>query len=610
MKKSHRICLIIILANSLILGLSGAIITTAVPVDPSDYTLGVSEGDMRTYYYSEIERYDPGTMTFVDNFTFQLPFGGVLKSITIHEGDKIEAEIMTIWPTEIEYVNTWILRNGSELTSDTFIQRLDAFGVGPGWPIMTTNISLIGEAMSQMTTYVFDIDENMVNFENTSFSVDFSFTNRSSYYLSTGFMYSASHTQKDLLSDMIVFHWEVTMEDPTEPIRVEVDPKHFTLGDINIGDTKTYEIFVYYSESGFLPFQDTVSSGDFTNITVTNINTSYVEYEQVFFDPCGNILGLIEDYVINRSLLEQPHQIFMTTNQTLIEEVFSDTAWEFVFFDDTVEFTLDVEFPEYDRQLYSRFSYDFLSGWPKTYLYAAYEGGALSLEVNMEEYYPDLNVSVFVNPAHYTVGDVKGETRTYKFLNYYSYWDTFDYGPGDFINITLTDINASFFMLEYVIFHPNGDIIDEVPEFPIPRSKLYQPQAIYMTTNTTLINEVFSCTIWDVTYTNNLVQFEAKSISPDTNEEWYHNYTYDLNNGLLYGFQIKLWEIIDGQKTLVYHQEIRLVEEEIETSETTTASTQSTGTEAPGLDTPFPGTFSLFGLIAISVIIIRKRRPT
>ncbi|MFX1284198.1 MAG: hypothetical protein ACFFB5_11115 [Promethearchaeota archaeon] len=613
MKKSHKICLIVILLNCFILNLNSVFFSPAVPVDPSNYTFNTDVDDKRTYTYNNIISLHPNGSK-LKTMDIQLSFGGFLKNVTLSSGDKVEVKITDINKTTITFEDTFILQNGSEFIPDPFYQRIDNFRVGYDitFAIMTTNTTLIDVALSQTTIDAYWLEDSYMYFENESrYYGDSNMSVRSTYYRATGWLASMSVDNYNSTLDLSSYDLAIEIID-TKNIYVEVDPSYFTVGGLQAGDVRTYFIKKYTGNEIF--------QGIFVNVTIDAIDFYSIVFSQVLYFPNGTIFQTASGMEISRDYLYFTPSLLTTTNTTLINEVLSGSGWEATYLNDVMEFKIAVEEPDFNRKEYCHCRYDLTSGWlinMYQVLYNTSEGETIIGEVEYGLYDP-VHVSVKVNPAHYTLGDIQtGDQKTYEFIKFddpYSFYGGKDYNSGDLTNLTITNIDETKIEYTQVIFKPTGEVIDTLGGFSIDLNYISQPHSIFMTTNTTLINEVFLNTEWEIIYNGGFVRFELEFKRPEVQLKEYYNFTYDLNSGWFERYYTK---ITNTSGTVLYEVDARLFKEPEKPPETTISSetTVSTSSQpsssessAPDIQiTSLPGLVTLVGLVSI-VIIIRKQK--
>lgn len=614
MKKFHKIWLIVILLNCLILNLNGVVFSLAVQVDPSYYTLNTFVGDKRTYSFKNII-FLHSNGSKLKTIDIQLPIKGFLKTISLFSGDKVEMEITDINSTTITFKDTFILQNGSEFTLDPLYQRIDEFRVGYDitFAIMTTNTTLIDDALSQTTIDTYWLDDSYMYFENESrYYGDSNMSVHSKYYRATGWLASMSVENYNSTHDLYSYDLAIEIID-TKNIHAEVDPLHFTVGNLQVGDVRTYHIKKYTGSEVF--------QGSFLKVTIDAIYTDSIEFSQVFYFPNGTIIGSGPEMKIYRNDLYFPPSILTTTNTTLIDEVLLASSWETTYLIDIMEFKITLEQPDFNIKEHYHCLFDLTSGWLITMYYVIYnisDGESIIGEMELGIYDP-VHVSVEVNPAHYTLGDIQtGDQKTYEFIKYhdpYSFYGGKDYNSGDLTNLTITNIDETKIEFTQVVFKPTGEVIDSLGGFSIDRHYIRQPHSVFMTINITLIDEVFLNTEWEIIYYGGFVQFKLEFKRPEVQLKEYYNFTYDLNSGWLDRYHTKITNTSDG--TVPYEVDARLFKEPEKTHETTiptktTVSTSSrpssTESSAPDIEiTSLPRLITLVGLVYVA-IIIRKRK--
>ncbi|MFX0125119.1 MAG: hypothetical protein ACFFAE_15920 [Candidatus Hodarchaeota archaeon] len=601
---------IILLLSFLTLNLSGVVFSPAVPVDPSYYTFDTFVGDKRTYSYTNILSLHPNGSK-LKTMSFQLPFGGFLRNITLIPGDKVEAEITDINSTMITFVDTFILQNGSEFTPDPFYQRIDEFRIGFDVAIMTTNTTLIDAALSQTHVDAYYLDDSYMHFENESENFgDSNMSIQSSYYRATGWMASIRVENYNSTHEFSSYDLSIETIDKKN-IHAVIDPTHFTVGNLQAGDVRTYFINKYLGSE---------YEGKFLYLTLDAIYSDSFEFSQILYSLDGTIIQSYSGGMIDRTSLHFPPSILMTTNTTLIDEVLSDSDWKITYLDDVVEFEITVETPDLAQKEYHHCCYDLTDSWlisMHQVVYNTSDGEAIKAEIEYVIFDP-VHISMPVNPAHYTVGDIQtGDQKTYEFIKYHdpnSLYGGEDYASGDLTNLTITNINKTTIEYKQMIFKSTGEVIDILGEFSIDRRRIQQPHSVFMTTNSTLINEVFSHSAWEIIYSGGFVGFELELERPELQLKEYYNFTYDLKSGWIERYYTKIVNTYDG--TIVYEIDampFKEPEKPLETtipSETMTTSSQPSSSEssAPEIEiTSLPGLFTFVALVS-TVIIIRKRK--
>lgn len=611
MKKSYRIKVIIILISFLILGLNGAIITIAVPVDPSDYTLGIFIGDKRLYRYNTAESLDKFGNP-INELNIPIPIGGSVVNVTVIAGDKVEVEIIDIFPNNISFIDTFYLLNGSVFTSDPINQSRNEFKIDAY--IMTTNKTLVTEAMSQSTidSWGFQSSNLEVYFENTSLKMppDVDEFIMSYYYTKTGWPKSQSVQISNTTSGLKIMNYELNIEQPSDFVNVPVNQAHYTIGDIQVGDRGKYLLSKFSSGMGAEP-------GDFMNLTITNINSSYIEFEQVFYEPDGTILGTPIIGFVSRSVFQQMNP-FMTTNTTLIDEALSGTISS-IYYNDLIELEFDYDLADQDESRYSNIKFDSDTGW-LNYMNITFSNYSTSeIMFEQEIILVDMTladrtqVEVDVNPSYYTLGVKVDDKITAKFVKVYNYLDTDFFSAGDFTNLTIINIDANTIEIEQVFYESDGTLIypdgtTDPLQLDVSRDVISQPNAFVMTTNVTLIKEAFADTQYDFSYSAKLMKFVLDYTNPENNLRYFCNFTYDRTSGWIETYHYKITNTTDS--SLISELEAIPVKEEAPvTTEPTTEPTSTSETSKKNGITSYPGLFGLLSILSI-LIVYRKRRNT
>ncbi|MFX0211586.1 MAG: hypothetical protein ACFFDT_36755 [Candidatus Hodarchaeota archaeon] len=312
----------------------------------------------------------------------------------------------------------------------------------------------------------------------------------------------------------------------SEEWNYDVDPGYYTLGSIEIGDTRTY-IFehIRFREDSTTPEIEkmnitvsianvkkniTVIPGSKVTITVSKINTTYVTLNQ-YYKIFGESDIQTDPIYVNLSsltLIDQDHnlRLIMTTNRSLIEEVLQNKPYGVEFQGDPMN-PDSVNFHSEFENSHDDIGYNLSTGFLEYYQHYHEDSSGERLDIRLSE-------TMIWNPDHYTLGINVGDSNTYVFSQI-SHWDQnqnqyfhdipikviengvpkeYFLHQGDKFTLEVIDSSGDYVVFKVTYQEKDGGTITDEKPLLLDISTGYTPRMfgppLLMTTNTTLIGEI------------------------------------------------------------------------------------------------------------------------
>ncbi len=329
-----------------------------IDVNSDYYSLDVTPGEVKLYEITSLQILQPDGNYSLQNTTL-VSVGGKMKPLTLTLHDKIQVAILDINGTHIQLTEQYQIANGSTITCDPFYQDLGKVTFDSY--IMTSNTSLIGDVINEAKLDTTTLSSSSVYFEDSDTLSNITGLTRgwgTRYELPKGWLESIIYETYNITQNPITYFKLEQYREPEPDDPLAVNPQSNTLG-VTVGDEQILEIVKVES-----PELTDLQEGDRMKFIILNITQDTILISQQSLDRFGNIVDEFENEQ-NRSLLS-PLQPILTTNITLIHEVFDDNPdYNTLYSDEFV--TINFTFTLLSTALDVEMIFDLQTGWLVSY---------------------------------------------------------------------------------------------------------------------------------------------------------------------------------------------------------------------------------------------------
>lgn len=381
----------------------------------------------------------------------------------------------------------------------------------------------------------------------------------------------------------------------------EVNPNHYEI-NVNFGDFRTYQFQNIRIQNGVDGIERhevntsflfggvntpiNVSEGSKITLEVVDINSTYIEIESILYHRNGSVY-YPDNSLINRSTLDvgvnkdQGPRMILTTNETLISEVYGGTSWNLEIHEDMVRISNHTESDTTTGYYHNdeEYEYDRVTGFLKKFRMNS--GGPdnwMEIEFSQVETW---------NPDHFELAVTVGDTNTY-LLKKATFFDHMmepeggyrnefhiqitengqpmhlDFLPGDEIIAEVNSTDGDFVELQ-LTYHLMKDDTKHTDDYlyGIDKSTFWSPRIfgppLLMTTNLTSLES----SPQEILIEDDVVKFKNEYEDPEG--RWYNKRegSWNLTTGWMlrfYEINIEYPDITDPTSEKIIQRELEIID--------------------------------------------------